>query len=153
MNVTGILHVNINCSDFDRSRQFYEMLGFWVVMPVVPDGSGDVAAAVGMEGYQVRGALMRHKDRSVIDLLEWQDPRDERPPYDTLNHRGIARLALVTTDIESDIERLSAEGVEFLSQEVAVVEGPDGSATRFICFKDPDGTVLELVEMATGNGD
>jgi catechol 2,3-dioxygenase-like lactoylglutathione lyase family enzyme len=131
MNVTGILHVNINCSDFDRSRQFYEMLGFWVVMPVVPDGSGDVAAAVGMEGYQVRGALMRHKDRSVIDLLEWQDPRDERP----------------------DIERLSAEGVEFLSQEVAVVEGPDGSATRFICFRDPDGTVLELVEMATGNGD
>ncbi len=147
MNVTGILHVNINCSDFDRSREFYEMLGFKVIMPVVPDGSGEVAAAVGMEAYKVRGALMKHRDGSVIDLLEWQDPRDDRPPYDSLNHRGIARIAFVTSDIASDMERLAAEGVEFLSASAAVVEGPGGRATRFICFRDPDGTVLELVEM------
>ena len=24
--VTGVLHVNVNCSDFDRSREFYEAL-------------------------------------------------------------------------------------------------------------------------------
>ena len=149
MKVTGILHVNINCSDFDRSRQFYEMLGFRVLRPVQPDGSADAAAAVGMVGYQVRGALMRHRDGSVIDLLEWQDPRDEQAPYDRLNHLGIARLAFVTTDIDSDMERLSAEGVEFLSRGPAFVEGPGGHTTRFICFRDPDGTVLELVEMGT----
>ena len=150
MNVTGILHVNINCSDFDRSRKFYEMLGFRVVMPIEPRGTADVAAAVGMQGYVVRGALMQHRDRSVIDLLEWQEPRDERPPYGRLNHLGIARIAFVTTDIDRDMEQLSAEGVQFLSREAAVVEGPGGRTTRFICFRDPDGTVLELVEMAPG---
>ena len=153
MNVTGVLHVNINCSDFDRSRKFYEMLGFRVVMPIEPRGTADVAAAVGMQGYTVRGALMQHRDRSVIDLLEWREPRDEQPPYERLNHLGIARLALVTTDIDSDMERLAAEGVEFLSRKAAVVEGPGGRATRFICFRDPDGTVLELVEMAPGKAD
>ena len=150
MNVTGILHVNINCSDFDRSRKFYEMLGFRVVMPIEPRGTADVAAAVGMQGYVVRGALMQHRDRSVIDLLEWREPRDERPPYGRLNHLGIARIAFVTTDIDRDMEQLSAEGVQFLSREAAVVEGPGGRTTRFICFRDPDGTVLELVEMAPG---
>jgi catechol 2,3-dioxygenase-like lactoylglutathione lyase family enzyme len=28
MNISGLLHININCRDFERSRQFYEMLGF-----------------------------------------------------------------------------------------------------------------------------
>lgn len=150
MNVTGILHVNINCSDFERSREFYEMLGFRVIMDVEPSGSAEVAAAVGMAPYQVRGALMRHRDGSVIDLLEWRDPRDERPPYESLNHLGIARVAFVTTDIEADMARLAGAGVEFLSAAPATVEGHDGGSTRFICFEDPDGTILELVEMAGG---
>jgi len=28
MNISGMVHVNINCSDYDQSRSFYEMLGF-----------------------------------------------------------------------------------------------------------------------------
>ena len=58
MNITAILHININCSDFDRSRTFYEMLGFKLLMQVLPEGTGDVAAAVGMASYTVKGALM-----------------------------------------------------------------------------------------------
>jgi catechol 2,3-dioxygenase-like lactoylglutathione lyase family enzyme len=147
MNVTGLLHININCSDFDRSRKFYEMLGFKVLMPVLPEGSGDVAAAVGMTSYTLRGALMKHRDGSVIDLLEWQEPGDATPPYERLNHLGLGRIAFVTTNIEADIEFLRAAGVEFLSAGPAAVAGPAGSTTRFICFRDPDGTVLELVDM------
>ena len=30
------------------------------------------------------------------------------------------------------------------------LEAPGGTASRFVCFKDPDGTVLELVELAPG---
>jgi len=152
MNITGLLHININCSHFERSRQFYEILGFRVLMDVAPNGSGDVAAAVGMESYNVRGALMKHPGGVVIDLLEWKDPRDERPPYDSLNRRGIARIALVTTDILSDMDRLQREGVEFLSARPAEVPDPRGGKTRFICFRDPDGAVLELVEMAATPG-
>ena len=68
--------------------------------------------------------------------------------YDGLLSKRIP--AFVTTDIDRDMEQLSAEGVQFLSREAAVVEGPGGRTTRFICFRDPDGTVLELVEMAPG---
>jgi catechol 2,3-dioxygenase-like lactoylglutathione lyase family enzyme len=149
MNITDLLHINVNCSDFDRSQKFYEMLGFKVLMPVQPEGTGDVAAAVGMTSYTLRGALMKHPSGAVIDLLEWQDPADQRPPYDGLNHLGIGRIAFVTSDIEADIASLRDAGVEFLSPGPAAVAGHRGSTTRFICFRDPDGTVLELVDMGT----
>lgn len=152
LHITGVLHVNINVSDFERSRAFYEQLGFRVLMEVDPDGSGDVAAAVGMESYTVRGALMVHDSGAIIDLLEWQSPRLEAPPYEHLNHLGLARLALITTDLDADMERLRADGVQFVSSQPGRVPDPFGGTTRFICFEDPDGTILELVEMGTSMG-
>jgi catechol 2,3-dioxygenase-like lactoylglutathione lyase family enzyme len=149
MNITGLLHININCSDFERSRRFYEMLGFKLLMPIQPEGSGDVAAAVGMRSYRVRGALMKRKDGCVIDLLEWQEPLDSSPPYSALNHLGLARVAFLTDDIEADIKTLRAAGVDLLTEQPAQVPARGGGTTRFICFRDPDGTVLELVQMGT----
>ena len=147
MNLTGLLHVNINCSDFDRSKVFYERLGFRELMPIEQEASGAIAAAVGVAEYRLRGALMRSRDGTIIDLLEWQNPRDVERPYASLNHLGLARMAFISTDIDADMETLRAADVTFVSEEPAVVTTPDGSVSRFICFEDPDGTVLELVEM------
>ena len=66
-------------------------------------------------------------------------------PYSHLYHLGINRIALASDDLEQDMARLRAEGVEFLS-EPAAVQLEDGPVTRFVCFKDPDGTVIELVQ-------
>jgi catechol 2,3-dioxygenase-like lactoylglutathione lyase family enzyme len=147
LHVTGVLHVNVNCSDFERSRRFYERLGFQKIMDVAPEGQGPVAAAVGMQHYLVRGALLAHRDGATLDLLEWRDPRDPSPPREGLNQLGIARIALTTTNLEHDVEALRAEGVRFLSEHPGEVSDPVGGTTRFICFQDPDGTVLELVEL------
>ena len=148
MNITGLVHININCSDFDRSLRFYELLGFQKVIDVPPKNTPEVAAAVGMPPYTVKGALLilqNSKTPLMIDLLEWQEPTDNRPPYPNLYHLGIARIALSTNDLDSDIAFLKSEGVEFLS-DPATVKIENQPETRFICFKDPDGTILELVE-------
>ena len=148
MNITGLVHVNINCSDFDRSLRFYELLGFQKIIDVPPKNTPEVAAAVGMPPYTVKGALLilqNSKTPLMIDLLEWQEPTDNRPPYPNLYHLGIARIALSTNDLDSDIAFLKSEGVEFLS-DPATVKIENQPETRFICFKDPDGTILELVE-------
>lgn len=149
MPITGLIHVNVNCSDFERSRAFYEMLGFEVFMEAPERNTPEVAAAVGLEPYHIRAVLMRLKDASmpfVIDLIEWKHPSDSAPPYARLNHLGIARIAMASSDLDGDMKRLKDEGVEFISEPATVVwEGhPD---SRFVCFKDPDGTVLELVEL------
>ncbi|MCH2263665.1 MAG: VOC family protein [SAR86 cluster bacterium] len=148
MNITGLVHVNINCSDFDRSLRFYELLGFQKVIDVPPKNTLEVAAAVGMPPYTVKGALLilqNSKTPLMIDLLEWQEPTDNRPPYPNLYHLGIARVALSTNDLDSDVAFLKSEGVEFLSNP-ATVKIENQPETRFVCFKDPDGTILELVE-------
>jgi catechol 2,3-dioxygenase-like lactoylglutathione lyase family enzyme len=148
MNIKGLVHVNINCSDFDRSVKFYELLGFQKVFEVPAKNSKEVAAAVGMPPYTVKGALLmllNSETPFMIDLLEWQEPSDNNPPYPHLYHLGIARIALATDDLDSDVTFLKSQGVEFLSDPATVkLEGQ--SETRFVCFKDPDGTVLELVE-------
>jgi len=147
MHIKGLLHVNINCRDFDRSRQFYELLGFELLSPVPAEGLGSVARAVGFDHYKVKGALMKHPSRIVIDLLEWLEPPVPDSSIQPLNAVGIARIALITSDIDADIDCLKEAGVELVSDHPGVAEGPQGSPVRFICFKDPDGNTLELVQL------
>jgi len=150
VNVTGFVHVNVNCSDYERSRAFYEALGFRVVWEIPEHGTPEVARAVGMPPYRLRGALMALAGEStMIDLIEWKDPRDTAPPYPHLYHLGLARIALRTTDLEADLATLRQLGAEIVA-EPATVDGLGSGGTRFVCFKDPDGTVLELVEFLEG---
>jgi catechol 2,3-dioxygenase-like lactoylglutathione lyase family enzyme len=152
LHVTGVFHVNVNCSDYERSRAFYERLGFRVVFEVPETNTPEVAAAVGMPPYRVRGALLALRGATgpatLIDLLEWRHPRDPSPPYPHLYHLGLARIALTTSDLDADVAELEAAGVPLLSPP-ARLEAPGGGTTRFVCFRDPDGTMLELVELAT----
>jgi catechol 2,3-dioxygenase-like lactoylglutathione lyase family enzyme len=148
---SSVLHVNVNCSDFARSKAFYERLGFREILTVEPRGLGDVAAAVGLgPEYEVRGALLVHEQSGfLLDLLEWKSPRDLEPPHQRLNHLGLARLAFTTSDLTGDVAKLRADGVQFLSEAPGVVPDGLGGSTRFIAFRDPDGTVLELVELGS----
>jgi predicted enzyme related to lactoylglutathione lyase len=54
-------------------------------------------------------------------------------------------VALATNDLDGDMARAKAAGARFIS-EPAQMPPSSGSRARFVCFKDPDGTVLELVE-------
>ncbi len=151
MHLEGLIHVNVNCRDYDVSRAFYEKLGFELLLEVAPTNTTAVCRAVGFEDYRLRGGLFRLKGRGapfVIDLLEWQSPRDDAPPYPALNHIGLARIALATSDFDADLAELRADGVEIIG-DPAVVVWEDRPDSRFVCFKDPDGTVLELVENVT----
>lgn len=148
MNIVGMVHININCSNYQRSLTFYQQLGFEEVWKVPATNTAEVAAAVGMKPYRVNGAILRLQGAQppvLIDLLEWQQPRDEAPPYAHLYHLGLARLALKTTDIEADYNYLKERGVDILSVP-ATVTMADGHGSHFFCFKDPDGSYIELVE-------
>ena len=149
IKITGIMSVNINCSNYEQSLLFYENLGFHSVMEIEDTGTQETAAGLGMSSYQVRGSIMELKSGgTALNLLEWEEPYDDSEPYSLLNHLGIARIALKSTDLDADVARLKAEGVEFLSDPVI----PDGPLAflRIVCLKDPDGTVIELVELFPG---
>ena len=148
MNIDGMAHVNINCTDYARSKTFYEMLGFEEVWQVPATNSAQVNAAVGMNNYRVTGAIMKLEGVEpavLIDLLQWHEPEDHSPPYTNLYRPGLARLALRSSDLQADYDYLVAQGVEVLSPPATVFSSAN-HGSRFFCFKDPDGTFLELVE-------
>lgn len=140
--------VNINVSDFERSRAWYQMLGFEVANKLPSTESAEVARAMGFEEpFEVDGAIVEHQvDHSTLELVQWIKPYDPERAYPVpINHLGIHRMAFSTSDIAADVAALKAQGVEFVSEVTPCCSGPDSSG-GIVAFYDPDGTIIELVE-------
>lgn len=144
--IERIFHFNINCSDLQKSVEFYKKLGFEVILDF---GEGmeskEMAEAFGMDVANIKGVHLRIGDDTSstrIDLLEFQNPPPTGKPYAHLYHTGIARMCLKSTQIEQDYQRLKAEGIEFMTEPKLL----PGTTVKIVCFKDPDGTFIELLE-------
>lgn len=57
---------------------------------------------------------------------------------------GICRIAFLVDDIDTVYQELQAKQVEFV-RPLQKLDGPRGTKIGVVCFKDPDGTVLELI--------
>lgn len=145
--IQGIFHININVTNFERSLAFYQMLGFKVVADLKEGGNPQLDAGLKIPQGRGRAALLMLGDNphaTRIDLIEWKNPKTEGKPYPHLYHTGVARVALKTKNLQQVYEDLKTKGVEFFSepQELNFAVGK----SRFVCFTDPDGTILELIE-------
>lgn len=151
MTITHIFHVNVNCSNLDESKLFYERLGFQSVLDLPTGGDPELARGLDLPDCNGRATIMmldpEQPRQTRLDLLEWTNPRDSTPPYEHLGRLGIARIALRSTDLVADYERLLGDGVEFLSPPEMM-----GGHTRFVCMKDPDGSIIELIEFVNDPG-
>ena len=143
----GVIFVAINVTNLERSMEFYGKLGFdvgepfefsgeWTTLLDMPPNARGKASIMAMEGSP-----------TTLEVVEWLEPRTEGKPYPTHNHCGITRVHLKTTDIWADYERLKAAGVNFLSEPQEFPGGVNESGvTRWVQFRDPDGSLLELLE-------
>lgn len=142
----GLFHCNVNVIDLDRSLPFYELVGFKIIVDFREGmSSPEMAKALGLSHAQLRGVHLSTGDDPMltrIDLVEFQNPKTEGRPYPHLHHTGINRISIRTKNIKQMYEDLKAKGVNFLSEPVTL----PGTNFTFVCFPDPDGTVLQLVE-------
>lgn len=141
-----LFHVNICVRDMERSIRFYESLGFTKVNDFTLDDP-TVGDGLGIKAKKLRGVFMRlGNDASapVLDLVQFIEPPTQGQPYPTLNNVGICRIAFTVDDIDKSYEQLKELKVEFVAP-LKKVDGPGGSQLAFVCFKDPDGTILELI--------
>ena len=143
----NIFHVNICVRDMERSIAFYEELGFKKVNDFVIDGP-DVGEALGLDARKLRGVFMRLGDdpgATVLDLVQFIEPPPQGTPYPTLNNIGICRIAFSVDDIDKANAKLQQMGVEFVAPLKKIAGVGDSDEVGVVCFKDPDGTVLELL--------
>lgn len=127
MNISGVHHVAIICSDYKTSKKFYtEILGFNVLNEVYRKERDSYKLDLCVGGqYQ-------------IELFSFPNPpkRQSFPEAAGLRH-----LAFAVTDIQEAVRHLNQYGVDTESIRVDEITG-----RRFVFFQDPDGLPLELYE-------
>jgi catechol 2,3-dioxygenase-like lactoylglutathione lyase family enzyme len=141
-----LFHVNVCVRDMERSIRFYQDIGFKKVNDFTIEDPG-VGEALGLKARKLRGVFMRLGDDAaapVIDLVQFIDPPPQGQPYPTLNNIGICRIAFTVDDIDRTYADLQAKKVDFVAP-LKKVKGPGGGEIGVVCFRDPDGTILELI--------
>ena len=144
----SIHHTGITVSDLDRSIGFYhDVLGLPFAAepsPVVDDPA--LGAKVGVPGAKLRLVTFAVGD-GLLELLQYIEPDSPVDAPLGQNALGAQHVALRVDDIAATVARLSERGVEFLSEVTAVDEGVL-AGWRWVYLRDPDGILLELVEIA-----
>ncbi len=150
--ISYVSHVNVVCSDFDRSLHFYrDILG-----ATVAGGNDGVVEDRCEEGLKepmgfikgpaaYRGAMLYWGEPnrgSYIDLVQYSEPgrRIDRVGKDY----GTARIALRVASVQASKAWLEKHGVEFVGPVISVTI--KGRARHIFFVKDPDGTLIQLVE-------
>ena len=156
-NALQIFHVNINCSDLDRSRAFYELIGFKVVndfSAVSREGASRTFAEIGLAPIlnlpadcDARALLLALSDdarTTRLDLIEWIRPKSTVAPRGDLARIGFGRLCLKVRDAHKIHDALVRAGWKPYSSPVLI----DMGGTRQYCFccEDPDGIVMEFMQ-------
>jgi catechol 2,3-dioxygenase-like lactoylglutathione lyase family enzyme len=145
-------HININCSDLDASSDWYQrVLGVAKIADRAepPAASG---AGFGFEGdCEYRAdflAVGGNPESLILDLLEWKRPAPIGQPLVEANHLGAFRMAFLVANAAESCAELDRLGVEH-SGPCWLTMGPDIpmiDGLNAVFFRDPDGTMLELIE-------
>lgn len=139
MEVQRVSRLVINCTDLERSIRWYSLLGF-KADPPLPIQSG-ITAALGIPGAVGRSALLRLLGVVQLELQEWLTPeKTEQGQYPIMRHAGVSRFAMLTADLDGDLERLREEGITPTAGPIYTKTTADDNKL-FVCgLLDPDGT-------------
>lgn len=127
MHVTGVHHVAIICSDYERSKKFYtEILGFSII---------EETFRAARNSYKLD---LRVSDTVQIELFSFptSPSRPSKPEACGLRH-----LAFAVEDLDRAVTELTAQRVQVEDIRIDEITGK-----RFTFFQDPDNLPLELYE-------
>ena len=127
--MSSLIHTCYRVTDPEKSVAFYEALGFEVVgrMPI-----GDEAENIFMN-------IPGDGDSPTLELTHNSGATE----YEI--GTGYGHIAITVDDLDVNLERLAAEGIEAERPPYSVREG--GSRLCFV--RDPDGYRVELIEISS----
>lgn len=127
LNLQGIHHAAIICSDYTKSKRFYtEVLGLRVLAEHY---------RAERDSYKLDLAL---PDGGQVELFSFSAP-PARPSYPEAC--GLRHLAFSVVDVAQCKAQLEQAGVA-----VEIIRVDEYTGRRFVFFADPDGLPLELYE-------
>ena len=141
-------HTAISTGDLNRAVGFYrDLFGFEVATEFGwPVGSDVTDRIMGLTGSAGRAAMLR-KDNAMIEIFEFSAPTPQpaHPRRPVCDH-GLTHLCFDVQDIQAEYARLSSAGMIFHCAPQRI--GPTEWATY---GRDPDGNVIELIQIGNPN--
>jgi catechol 2,3-dioxygenase-like lactoylglutathione lyase family enzyme len=139
--------LSVCCADLEYSLAFYRALGF-VERARFSSDTADAAhlridGALGMD--EIMLSAPGGGEVSLI-LVGIRVPHHRTVPARPANALGIWRTALLVGDLDAACAELAALHIPTLAPIVAMAMGPGLPVLRFVCFRGPDGEVIELIE-------
>ncbi|CAN5571719.1 VOC family protein [soil metagenome] len=127
MKISGVHHVALICSDYERSKKFYsETLGF----PIIAE-----TYRAERQSYKLDLAVA---EGFALELFSFPEP-PSRP--NAPEACGLRHLAFAVANIEETVAEL--EGLEIRVEPIRVDALTGG---KYTFFADPDGLPLELYQ-------
>ncbi len=139
MKIVGIDHMSFTVSDLEASNEFFAKLGFEPLRryvsagPAADEGTGTVDADVDISW------LGHPQGGPKLELLRYQNEPAGKAAHNS--QVGAAHLCLRVEDVNAEYERLSGEGVTFVS-----APHSDEFGVVWVYMRDPDGNAVELVQ-------
>ena len=145
--IRGLHHVAIATNDVERMLAFYrDLLGLEVGVDYTwPDGTGGADQITALPHSSARHIMLRNGN-AYFEIFQYFSPQPAQgDPARRVCDPGITHLCFDVVDLDGEYERLSNAGMTFHCppQDVA-------PSVRTTYGRDPDGNVVELQEVASG---
>jgi len=136
-------HVTIVVRDIEKAKQFLGLLGFKEDKSVVISGEkfSKYMGVDGIEAEHVTLALTNSSQRVEMQLLRYRHPDPiPDPNIASLNKLGFNHVCFAVDNLETEVERLKANGIQFRNDIM------DFHGRKLIFITGPEGITLELAE-------
>jgi len=136
-------HVTIVVRDLDKAKAFFALLGFRESKLAVVTGKvmEDYMGVAGIEADHVTLALENATPHIEVQLLHYRRPAPlPDPSIDRLDKLGFNHVCFVVDNLDAEIARLRAAGVELRNR---VMEFHD---RKLVFLRGPEDVTVELAE-------
>jgi catechol 2,3-dioxygenase-like lactoylglutathione lyase family enzyme len=143
-------HTGITVSNLERSLAFWrDVLGF--EFSHTAHQKGELAQEItGVEGAEIKLAVLRAPGGHKIELLEYLAPVDRKRADIRPCDVGSVHVALLVHDLDAVLERIATLDWKAAGKPQRLQSGPN-AGKRVVYVRDPDGTTIELMQIAKEN--
>jgi catechol 2,3-dioxygenase-like lactoylglutathione lyase family enzyme len=139
--VRSLAQVGITCTDIEKSLKFYHGILGLPLLEAIDVPEDQVRDIYGLsDGTKVTLFLLRTGNGGFVELFRFEPLGGPRQTV-VWNRPGITHLALDVKNLPEVMRRLKEAGLEF----VCPVKCNLG--TDFVFTRDPDGNLVELIDM------
>jgi len=144
--ITSADHTGLTVANLERSLAFWrDVLGF--ELSHTAHQTGEMASEItGVEGAELRLAVVKTPDGHKIELLEYPSPSDRKQHVDLRPcDVGHGHVALIVDDIDAVLDAIKASGWKAAGKPQTLQSGPN-TGKRVVYVRDPDGTTIEFMQ-------